>query len=309
MNNISIRISSVILLMLMVTKAKAQQEPQYTQNQFNSNLIINPAYAGASTCPSIGLRYRKQWAGFDGAPATFGLIAEKRMFSERLGVGLCFHYDMIGIDRTVTADLNIAYHLPVSENGKLALGFKLGAGFLHSDYTKLTNITPGDPLYGTTQNYTIPALGIGALYYTKKFYIGLTSPRLISFENATAGRTKIAEGHYYAYSGVRLYLDDDFELRPVLLFKYQPKSPLEADLAADLWFKERVAFGAAYRTGDAVMVMLKVKWNKIQVGYSYDINTSGLRYFNNGTHEIGIGFEFCPRQTDDLDRSNNIRYF
>ena len=55
----------IIILAILCSKlvANAQQQAQYTLNQFNSNLEINPAYAGANDNASISLRYRKQSVG------------------------------------------------------------------------------------------------------------------------------------------------------------------------------------------------------------------------------------------------------
>jgi len=47
----------------------AQQDPQYSQYQFNQ-MIINPAYAGTKDALSALIDIRKQWSGFDGSPST-----------------------------------------------------------------------------------------------------------------------------------------------------------------------------------------------------------------------------------------------
>ena len=59
----------VILIVLTALKINAQQDPQYTQYMYNMN-VINPAYAGSSDATSIGILYRDQWEGLDGAPKT-----------------------------------------------------------------------------------------------------------------------------------------------------------------------------------------------------------------------------------------------
>lgn len=302
------RISLALFCALFAVAANAQQEPQYSQNQFNSNLMINPAYAGAAEHSSIGLRYRKQWVNMDGSPRTISLIAEGRAFSERLGLGLCIDHDQIGIDRSISIDANIAYHLPVSETGRLAMGFKGGAAFLKSDYSKLVGISPGDPLYGTTEKYTAPYIGVGLLYYTDRYYAGISSPRLISF-GSQSPRSTINAQHYFAYGGLKIDLDEHLQLRPALLVKYQPKAPLTADIASDLWYNNRFGFGLAYRTGDAINFMLKLRLKQTYFGYSYDMSISKLHPFNSGSHEFFIGFEFGNRNPDDPMRANNIRYF
>lgn len=299
----------IIAFSCAVSTALAQQDAQYTQNQFNSNLVINPAYAGAAQSTSFGMRYRKQWTNMEGSPRTMGLTAETALAKDKLGIGLCVNNDKAGINQSTNIDLNIAYHLKLSENARFAFGLKGGIDFIKSEFSELVNVNPGDPLYGVNQNYTLPYVGAGALYYNQKFYIGLSVPRIVSFESPGV-RTTVNKQHFYLYGGVKIELDENLQLRPALLTKYQPQAPLELDLAADLWYRNTVAVGMAYRTGDALNLMAKLKYQKLYLGYSYDFNLSGLRYFNHGSHEVFLGLEFKRKQNDELqERNRNIRYF
>lgn len=294
-------------LLFIHSVAMAQQEPQYTQNQFNSSLMINPAYAGKYDCGSIAARYRTQWAGINGHPSTAFITGETKVLSPRLGVGINYYYDKLGIETNNHLDLNVAYHLPINSKGlKLSVGLKGGFNAYRADFSKLVNINPGDPLYGAPQKRFIPSIGLGGLLYNDQFYIGLSSPQLINFESPTVG-DKLVVPHFYLYGGVRFEVDDRIELRPALLFKYQQQAPLEADIALNMWYAQTLGLGVAYRTQDALNFMLQYKFSRITVGYSYDMNVSGLKYFNNGSHEVFVGVDFCPRKNSMDDRVNTLR--
>ncbi len=56
-----------LLILLGSFSASAQQDPQYTQYMYNTE-VVNPAYAGSRDALSFGLLYRTQWVGLDGAP-------------------------------------------------------------------------------------------------------------------------------------------------------------------------------------------------------------------------------------------------
>lgn len=297
-----------ILFLLTCRFGYAQQEPHYTQNQFNSNLLLNPAYAGSGPCASLGLRYRNQWTGFTGAPTTFSGIGDARIASERLGMGITCNFDKIGIDKVFTPDINIAYHLPVNEKGKFSMGFKGGASFITSDFNSLVGVNTADPLYTGSQKATIPFVGLGVLYYTDLSYVGFSVPRIISFEKSSA-RSKISKSHYYLYGGHRFVFENGLDLRPAIMARYEHEAPLQFDFAADLWYEDFIGFGMSYRTGDAVDFMLKGKVKKLYLGYSYDMTVSGLSNFNNGTHELFIGYEFCSGSTKNYPRTDNIRHF
>lgn len=297
-----------IILLTMLLSAligHAQQEPQYTQNQFNSNLEINPAYAGANNMASVGLRYRKQWSGFDGSPSTLSFGGEGKVMHNALALGLTVISDKIGIINSNSVDLSIASHVRVSEKGKLSVGIKAGVYIMTSDFTKLENVDPTDPLY-VTDKQTIPYLGLGTLYYTPKFYIGFSIPRMISFENV-APQTKIIKPHYFLYGGYRITLDENLELRPALLVKYVNAAPVEADIAMDVWYKGLFGLGVSYRTLDAITMAVKARFGQLEFGYSFDMTTSGLRTFNTGSHEIYLGYQFGKQGTPN--RNQNNRYF
>lgn len=53
-------------------------------------------------------------------------------------------------------------------------------------------------------------------------------------------------------------------------------------------YLNRVNIGVGYRIDDAVMVAGEVVFKWFRVGYSYDITTSGLNGYSNGSHEITL---------------------
>ncbi len=282
--------------------AKAQQELQYTQNQFNSQLEINPAYAGANGNASLSLRYRKQWAGYTGSPSTLSFNAESIVIKKRLALGLTVISDRIGITQSTSADLSISSHLRIGETGTLSVGLKIGVNLLRSDFSKLENVDPTDPLY-TTENRTLPYVGFGVLYYTRKLYLGFAVPRVVTFESV-APQSTITKPHFYLYGGYRIVINDDIDLRPALLAKYVSAAPFEADIALDVWYRRMIGIGVSYRTSDAVNLMIKGQFGHFYVGYSYDMTVSGMRNFNSGSHEIYLGFRFGKQGTPDRTNSN-----
>jgi type IX secretion system PorP/SprF family membrane protein len=287
--------------------AFAQQDAQYTQNQFNSNLILNPAYAGSDAeNTSISARWRKQWVNYDGSPRTLSVIGDTRIKS--LGLGLSLNVDQLGIQQIITPDLNLSYHAKMGEKGNLSFGMKGGWQSVKSDFTKLSNIDAGDPLYTGSTNFSYPFIGLGMLYYTPKFYIGASMPRYGFDSPSPIG--KHSATHSYLYGGVRKQFENEIEIRPAILLKYQSKAPLELDIAMDTWYKNTIGFGAGYRTGDAVNFMLKGNLNKVYLGYSYDMAISKIRTFNTGSHEICIGYKIPKKaKENEQDRNQNGRYF
>ena len=63
----------LVLILLGTVSSKAQQDPQYTQYMYNTQ-VVNPAYVGSKEALNFGLLGRTQWVNFEGAPKTEFLL-------------------------------------------------------------------------------------------------------------------------------------------------------------------------------------------------------------------------------------------
>jgi len=87
----------VVLLIFTAVLARAQFDPQFSQNMFNQ-LTYNPGFAGSSGMFNLSAINRQQWVGFEGAPKTtvFGADVNLNLFKRESGLGLVFMNDEIG---------------------------------------------------------------------------------------------------------------------------------------------------------------------------------------------------------------------
>ena len=88
------KIIPFVFFALFMLKSHAQQDPHYTQYMYNMN-VVNPAYAGSKENISMGLLYRKQWVGIDGAPQS-GTLSLHSPVGKNVGLGLSVVTDKIG---------------------------------------------------------------------------------------------------------------------------------------------------------------------------------------------------------------------
>ena len=51
-----------VIVLVAIFSGNAQQDPQYTQYMYNTQ-VINPAYVGSKDALSFVLLYRTQWVG------------------------------------------------------------------------------------------------------------------------------------------------------------------------------------------------------------------------------------------------------
>ena len=80
---------SIVLFVLSVSTALAQQLPQFTQYMFNT-ISINPAYAGSRETFSVVGLHRSQWVGLEGGPQTQTLSIHSPLRNDKVGLGFSF---------------------------------------------------------------------------------------------------------------------------------------------------------------------------------------------------------------------------
>ncbi|AFL80254.1 Bacteroidetes-specific putative membrane protein [Aequorivita sublithincola DSM 14238] len=289
-----------------VHDVQAQQDSQYTQYMYNT-VSVNPAYAGTRGSLSMLGIYRNQWVGIDGAPETLNFSANSPIGVQGVGLGLGFTSDKIGpsTESIITADFS--YTIPMSENTKLSFGVKGGLSLLDLDPNKLLIYNPND--YDLTQkSYSSPIVGAGLYLHADNWYLGLSSPNLLETEHYDDVQVSTAteKTHVYLIGGYVFTLNPSFKLKPAVLVKGVMGAPLAVDVSANALIYDRVTFGLAYRLDAAVSGMAGFQvTDNIMIGYGYDYDTTELRNYNSGSHEIFLRFELGTK----LRAKVNPRFF
>lgn len=305
----------IILLVATTTMVKvvsAQQDPQYSQYMLNT-MIVNPAFAGSRGVSSAGILYRSQWMGLDGAPTT-QTFHFSSPYSEKVGLGFSIINDEIGngTSQETYFDAAFSYTLPISNVGNLAFGLKAGGHFLNLDFSKLINYGAETNLPNIDKKFS-PNFGVGAYYYTERFYAGLSIPNFLEtehFDNASQSTFLAAERvNFYMISGFVFDLNRSMQLKPGMLFKAVKGAPLQVDISASMLFNERFSFGAAYRLDAAVSALFGLQiTDKFMLGLAYDVETTALgsTQFNDGSFEVFLRYDFITRLNRTLF---NNRFF
>ncbi len=291
--------------MMFTVQGFAQQDAQYTQYMYNTQ-SVNPAYAGSRGILSITGLHRSQWVGLDGAPTTQTLTINSPV-GKNVGLGISVVNDAIGPSNETYFDIDFSYTLNLDGNTKLALGLKAGGNLLNVDFTKLNggnSIT--DPLFQTNiDNKFTPNIGVGAYLYDDHYYIGLSAPDLLETEHYDKSNDSDASSflakekiHAYLIAGYIYDLSYNVKLKPALLVKAVSGAPLQVDISANVLFNERFTLGAAYRWSAALSGLAGFQISdRFLVGYAYDFETTELRKYNSGSHEIFLRFELFKGNT------------
>jgi type IX secretion system PorP/SprF family membrane protein len=301
-----------IVVLLTASSSFSQQDPMLTQYMFNG-MFLNPAYAGSHEYWSSTLSYRSQWVGadFEGAPTTAVVSVDGPIRGKNMGLGFTILHDRIGVTNTSVATANYSYQLRLNQNTRLAFGINAGVAQYSSRLTDVLVWDTQDEVYANNLTKVIPRIGVGTYLFSDKYYVGVSIPTVIAYEDGNdfsvdLSKASFLRRHYLLTGGVVLPVSEKVKFKPSLLLKYVKNAPLEGDLTFSAIFNDAFWIGASYRSNDAVGLILEYQTNSFfRVGYAYDITVSGLRGYQNGSHEIMIGVDFGR----DLVKVKTPRYF
>lgn len=269
-----------------------------------SGHFINPAYAGSHPYANITALGRKQWIGFDGSPFTTYLSFDMPIEKKRIGFGALVSEDVIGVTNRFEAVGTFAYHLPVGEKAKLSMGLRAGVMHYRAQLSKLTIWDQNDQVFAADVNGKIlPIAGAGMYFYTERFYAGLSIPNVISYKPGTELNNvqkdlPYLERHFFGAIGYAIPAGNNLDIKPAILVKYVPNTPLQADFSLHFFFYKTLWVGATYRSGDGVSAMVEYQATRnLRVGYAYDYSITHLQDYNSGSHEIMLAWDFVKDQT------------
>jgi len=289
-----------LFLVILVAELPGQQDPLSSQYMFNP-LSFNPASAGITGMICATALNRQQWVGFKGAPTTtlFSVSAPVRLFGSVSGLGLTVMSDNTGFDKDIGLSGKYSYILAIGQ-GKLGLGINLGmvnkalepnwqipSGDSHTPAS-------GDPLIPENkESYVAFDAGIGAFYYTDKYYAG------VSVTHINEPKIKYTKGlpylsrHYYLTAGYTIQLPNPaFELMPSV-FAFSDGKIAQLTINSLVRYNKKVWGGVSYRTGDAIIGIVGFElYNGIRIGYSYDFPLTDVKKSTSGSHEFTVNYCF-----------------
>ncbi len=299
--NMSMYIPKTITILFCVFQfgiwhTKAQQDPQYTQYMYNTQ-IINPAYAGSREALSFGLLGRIQWVNFEGSPktGTFTINSPIGIY-DNMGLGLSIVHDQIGPASESNVTVDYAYGIPMAADSRLSFGLKAGLDIMDVDYSKLDIFNPNDPFFQNNVDQKLqPQIGGGIYFNTNRFYIGASVPNFLNtkhFDESALDELEedgvaIERLHYFLISGYVFDLNPNLKFKPATLIKAVSGSPVQWDASANFMFNEKFTFGASYRWSASISAMAGFQLSEsFFLGMAYDYQSTDIESFSDGSYEV-----------------------
>lgn len=299
-----------IILTINVLVLFAQQEPQYTHYSYN-RLAYNPAVAGSMGNGVLGLLYRNQWAGIDGAPETAILTGHMPIMRERGGVGITLTTDRLGLTNSNFAVASYAYRIPVGKS-TLSLGLQAEAEQTSLDWSEALLTQKNDQLASANVTSRFGGnAGAGLYFKNPKYFIGFSVPRLLKnrlYQAVNNGEKSSRDFRsYFAQAGGTIKVSKDIDFIPMTMVSFGPSIPTTVDLGANFLFLKKFGAGLNWRPGDSVdgLVQYQIN-NRWKAGFAYDFTTSPLKKATRGSWEIMIEHQFKCNPNETV---SSIRYF
>lgn len=300
---------TLIVIVFLCGTLNAQQDPMYTQYMFNT-LSINPAYAGSADVLSAVALHRSQWVNFKGAPTTQTLTVHSPLKKETMSLGGTVVNDAHGPVKQTGIYADFSYRIFMGNN-KLAFGLKAGANLFSANLIDLNPIVEDDQTFSANiSSKPLPNFGFGVMYYSKRYYIGASVPKLLqnklidgdlpNFTNNTEAQ------HAFLIAGAVFDISHYTKFKPTILFKAVNGAPPGVEVTGQFLFYDKLWAGLMYRWQDAAGVLVQYEINnKFKIGYAYDYTLSDIRRYSDGSHEIMLGFDLRRGYPGDI----SPRYF
>lgn len=308
------------VLMLIVGTAFPQQVPMYSQYIMNG-FLMNPSFAGRDGYTTVNLTVREQWVGMQGSPSTYAASFQTRLLKNsyiskstsvrkklikptkggKVGLGGYIFNDNNGIMRRTGFQATYAYHISMGRTqgipNNLAFGLAM-TGYQYFVNTEGLIYEPNDPLINSfDRSIFVTDFNFGASYTTAKYYAGfamtnLLRGNLIFGDTSSVNRNEM--GHFFLTGGIKFPINNDWTVEPSGFIKSSDMlfKSIQMDLTGRVYFKDDYWAGLSYRTGDAIIMMLGLKYDRFYFSYAFDFTLTDIRASTYGTHEISMAVKF-----------------
>jgi type IX secretion system PorP/SprF family membrane protein len=311
----------VIVFCFIFGASLAQQVPMYSQYIMNG-FLINPSFAGRDGYTTVNLTVREQWVGLAGAPSTYAASFQTRILQNsfiskstavrkkivkptkggKVGLGGYIFNDNNGIMHRTGISLAYSYHISMGRTGgipnDLSFGLALTAYQFAVNTTGAILNSQDDPLLNSyDRSVFIPDFNFGASFTTSRYYVGLAMTNLLRGSLVIADTTKNETkqlGNFYLTGGVKFPLTSDWTLEPSAFIKASDMffKSIQMDLTARMYYKEDYWAGISYRTNDALIAMLGLKYDRFYFAYAFDFTLTDIRKQSYGSHELSFAVKF-----------------
>jgi type IX secretion system PorP/SprF family membrane protein len=300
----------ITLLLLICIELNAQQLPFQT-NFVSTEYNVNPAFTGIYDYIPIRLNSRLQWVGIENAPQTHSISAHSSI-TKANGIGVHIYSDKLSNISYNMAELSFSHKIQLDDN--LFLSGGVGSKYVQTNFsgTDAIIIDESDPVFQYDETVGNIDFSMGYLLYSDNVTFGISTPNLLGrqLDFVHSIDDNIIYRHIYLMGSVYKEFNKlgNFAYEPSILIKMTKNADTQIDAAIKFYYRTYLCLGLQYRTQDAVSLVFGLDYNQYFFNYSYDITTSKLSQYSNGTHEITLGYNINVSAWSNLLRDRDRHY-
>jgi type IX secretion system PorP/SprF family membrane protein len=319
------------IIFILIALNSIAQDVHFSQLT-QTPLLINPGFVASGHSMLALANYKAQWNTIPNAYKTinfsFDMLIKKNK-AGAWGFGINVFSDKSGDGNLsfLFADFMTSYHLKLNEKNKIGIGIAAGLGQRSINLSSLKWSSQFDGLnynsslasgeqQGSASIFIIDG-GAGLLWSYKKNDMYMTSNDNLQI-NAGFSVDHINQPNYsFVGSSEKLFLKYTFHADAVIGIKSTPLSfapgayffsqgsqkELIAGTSIKYLLKEEskytgfvkgsaISIGCFYRNKDALIITSLIEFDKYALGFSYDVNTSGLTNATAGRGGFEISLKF-----------------
>ncbi len=284
------RIGLLLLVVVGICDLYGQFDFQFTQF-FDDITHLNPGFTGSEDGPTVQGFLRRSAVDNGSAVVQYqGIRFRGQSANQRVGLGLATSNFSIGGFKAVSAKFAYAYHIPLSDEWRIAIG-------VEPKFYQFT-LEFADPTAGPPLNYFRGNAGAGVFAYHKHWYVGIAVPDVLEMNlvEITGLESDRSLGTFvYLNAGATLSLASGRTLRPNL--QYLLASDEQISYGASLLVDITPAFacGLGHRRSDVAqglrvqsmdfVAQLKFK-ERFKIGFALDTPIGSLQSAGGGGFEL-----------------------
>ena len=290
----------LLIILFYGTSCFSQQTGQFTQYTFNK-YGYNPAAAGTNINAKLEIitGLRKQWVGFDNAPASNFFSANytfkpERSYKRWHNVGVYLAQERVGVFQNVGLYGSYTLHMPLTNKYNISFGIFVGV----KRFSIANNaISPNDPVYrvtSTTNFYAYPDIIPGIRLYSKKMFFDVSVQQIYKNRQEQGdkqiGHQSFLVHQLYLTYGKRFFLDNGFVLVPSVNIHSSFTNIPSIEFNFMSYYRKRIGLGASIRNKDFISGIFQFRFFKnCTAGFSYDYSINQLSSAAPHSLELMIG--------------------
>lgn len=325
-------ISCLILALVLTSFAEVKaQDPMFSQ-YWSSPLYLNPALAGSVAQPRLIFNSRLQWAKLPKSFTTYSVSADYLVEDWSSAFGLLVMTDKAGSAnlRNTSVQGTYASKIRITEGWVFSPAVTFGYGSRSIDFDKLVfgdqiihNGPTTDDAIGHLGNRSFFDFSSGAVIYNKTFWAGFSAFHINQPNYSFLGEEANLPMRMSAHAGFRIPIKHGVlsqsklsSFAPSFVYKQQGEFR-QFDIGSNVIF-DPVMVGLWYRglpltknysgqtSRDAIIFILGLNLNYIEVGYSYDFTISSIGPDSGGSHEVSVSLLLPNISSNKVKKKDKI---